>query len=158
MHVSISIGPEPLDATAEWTAFQQALDGATGAVAAFCGLVRDRFDDRPVGSLTLEHYPGMTEKSIERIVGTASKRWALQHVRVVHRVGTVGASEPIVLVLVASGHRDAAFAACELIMDLLKTEAVFWKKEDSPSGARWIESTEHDRKRARAWRENRPQD
>src|SRR4029453_16230253 len=93
----------------------------------------------------------MTERSLERIVDRAGERWPLQAVSVVHRIGAVDAREPIVLVMVASAHRESAFEACELIMDLLKTEAVFWKKERSARGERWVESTARDRERAEDW-------
>ncbi|NCF45130.1 MAG: molybdenum cofactor biosynthesis protein MoaE [Proteobacteria bacterium] len=128
---------------------------AVGAIASFVGLVRDHNlaagDGGTVATLSLEHYPGMTESSIEAIVVDAQQRWPLLGVTVVHRVGELQPMEQIVLVLVASAHRDAAFAAAEFVMDYLKTRAVFWKKEVSDQGERWIESTLVDQDRARTW-------
>ncbi|MEZ5557398.1 MAG: molybdenum cofactor biosynthesis protein MoaE [Pseudomonadales bacterium] len=124
--------------------------GATGAIAAFVGLVRDVAPEGS-GTLTLEHYPGMTERSIERIVEQAQARWPLQDVVVIHRVGALAPQSQIVLVLTASAHRSAAFAACEFIMDYLKTDAVFWKREGGAAGSRWIESNADDRERVAAW-------
>jgi molybdopterin synthase catalytic subunit len=153
VHRLIEIADAPFDLAAHLRAFLACVDGESGGVASYCGLVRDRFADRPVDRLMLEHYPGMTERSIERIVAEAERRWTLQAVSVVHRVGAVDPCEPIVLVMVASAHRESAFAACELVMDLLKTEAVFWKKELSPEGERWVESTDLDRERVARWRD-----
>jgi len=124
-----------------------------GAVVSFVGLVRDR--DRSAGdtvsTLTLEHYPGMTENSIERIIDDAQSRWSLLDLRVVHRIGTMTPSEQIVFVIAASAHRSDAFAGAEFVMDYLKTDAVFWKKESTSSGTTWIESTAADRQRAKHW-------
>jgi molybdopterin synthase catalytic subunit len=141
---------------AETYAEVRALAGSQlGAVAIFVGLVRDRNklagDGAEVASLTLEHYPGMTEKSISRIIDQAEQRWPLQATRVIHRVGTLHPPEQIVLVAVGAAHRPAAFAAAEFIMDYLKTEAVFWKRETSAQGTRWIESTTQDRTRRASW-------
>jgi molybdopterin synthase catalytic subunit len=152
-YVQLEAGP--FDPTECWRTFRARLDGTSGGVAAYCGMVRDRFDGDTVGGLYLEHYPGMTERSLERIVDRAAERWPLQAVSVVHRVGAVEAREPIVLVMVASAHRETAFDACELIMDLLKTEAVFWKKERSARGERWVESTARDRERAADWNKDK---
>ena len=136
--------------------------GQVGAVVTFVGLVRD-YRQSPedvsaaepnrigVQTLTLEHYPGMTEKSIKKIVEQACERWPLLATHVIHRVGELKASEQIVMVAVASGHRGAAFAAAEFIMDYLKTDAVFWKKEQGEQGARWIESTAEDHQRQQQW-------
>ena len=151
MRRAIELATVPFDPTERWREFLKHIDGASGGVACYCGFVRDRFEDKPVEGLDLEHYPGMTERSLERIVDKAGARWPLDAVSIVHRVGAVDAREPIVLVLIASGHRESAFAACELIMDLLKTEAVFWKKERSTSGARWVHSTARDEERAAGW-------
>lgn len=126
------------------------MSGRGGALVAFAGLVRELQGDDLVG-LYLEHYPGMTEKSIETIVENASQRWSLLDVVVIHRVGKLLAKDQIVLVLVGSAHRGDAFAACEYIMDLLKTEAVFWKKEMGRFSARWVESTPDDHRRKSSW-------
>lgn len=122
-----------------------------GAVATFVGLVRDRVGTEEVATLELEHYPGMTEASIQDILDQARSRWELLHIRVIHRIGVLEASSQIVLVIVASSHRPDAFAACEFIMDYLKTEAVFWKKERRSSGETWIESTSQDYQRRSDW-------
>lgn len=132
-----------------------ALGEQVGAIVGFVGLVRDRNpragDGTNVRSLTLEHYPGMTEKSMHKIAAAAHQRWPLLASQVVHRVGTLDPAEQIVMVLVASAHRDAAFAAAQYIMDYLKTDAVFWKRERSDSGTAWVESTGDDRVRRKGW-------
>ena len=127
-----------------------------GAMVAFVGLVRDR--NKKAGSgdavqtLTLEHYPGMTEKSIEAIITKAVDRWPLLDLVVIHRVGTLAPADQIVGVVSVSAHRDAAFAAAEFVMDYLKTDAVFWKREATSAGSQWIESTDDDRSRAEHWK------
>ena len=129
---------------------------AIGAIAMFSGLVRDRNAKAGSGSqvstLTLEHYPGMTEKSIQTILDQADERWPLLQITVVHRVGTLKPEDQIVAVLAASAHRDAAFAAAEFTMDYLKTDAVFWKKEAAEEGETWVESTGDDQERAATWK------
>ena len=122
-----------------------------GAVTAFVGLVRDINDARGVARMTLEHYPGMTERSIEAIIDEAASRWEVLDARVVHRVGPLEPTDPIVLVAVASGHRRDAFEACEFIMDYLKTRAPFWKKEETDDGSRWVASRESDTDAAKRW-------
>ncbi len=131
---------------------RSALGADTGAVAAFVGLVRD-IGGEGESALELEHYPGMTEKSIERIVARAEARWELADVLVIHRVGRLRPADQIVLVLCASRHRAEAFAACEFIMDFLKTEAIFWKKESGREGTRWVESTQQDHSRVAGWKQ-----
>jgi len=123
-----------------------------GAVASFVGVVRDVNDGDPVAEMTLEHYPGMTEKLIEEIIIQARGRWQVMDALVVHRVGTLKPADQIVLVVVTSGHRGHAFAACEFIMDYLKTRAPFWKKEKAGAGARWVEARESDDIAAERWR------
>jgi molybdopterin synthase catalytic subunit len=147
----IRVSEADFDAGAELTALYARAGGALGAVATFVGLVRDQYDGERVSTLHLEHYPGMTERSIDAIVDKALARWPLLDVLVVHRVGALDACAQIVYVQVGSGHRDAAFAAAEFIMDYLKTEAVFWKRESGGNGERWVESTEEDRQRRAAW-------
>jgi len=115
-----------------------------GAVATFTGLVRDANDGSGVSAMTLEHYPGMTEAALADIVIEAERRWPLQAVRVIHRHGRLEPGSRIVFVGVASAHRGAAFAACEFIMDFLKTRAPFWKKEETPGGGRWVDARESD--------------
>ena len=123
-----------------------------GAVASFVGVVRDVNEGDAVAEMTLEHYPGMTERSIEEIITQARGRWEVLDARVIHRIGTLKASDQIVLVVVASAHRGDAFAACEFIMDYLKTRAPFWKKEQAGKGARWVEAREADDIAAERWR------
>jgi molybdopterin synthase catalytic subunit len=127
-------------------------DARIGAVASFVGLVRDVNDGTGVSTLTLEHYPAMTEKSLAQIVAQAEARWRLIGVTVIHRVGELKPTDQIVLVLVGSAHRGDAFAACEFIMDYLKTDAPFWKKEVTPSGERWVDARETDHASAARWR------
>ena len=122
-----------------------------GAVASFVGLVRDINNGDGVTGLTLEHYPGMTEKALAAIVAQAEARWDLLDCLVIHRVGELKPTDQIVLVIVASGHRGDAFAACEFIMDYLKTQAPFWKKEQTPQGERWVESRDGDDLAAARW-------
>jgi molybdopterin synthase catalytic subunit len=123
-----------------------------GAVASFIGVVRDVNEGDAVAEMTLEHYPGMTEKSIEEIITQARGRWNVFDALVVHRVGTLKPTDQIVLVIVTSSHRGDAFAACEFIMDYLKTRAPFWKKEATPSGTRWVEARATDDIAAERWR------
>ena len=125
---------------------------AIGAVASFIGTVRDVNDGGAVAGMTLEHYPGMTEKAIEEIIAQARARWNMIDARVIHRVGSLRPGDQIVLVAVASAHRGDAFAACEFIMDYLKTRAPFWKKEQSGATARWVEARESDDIAAERWR------
>jgi molybdopterin synthase catalytic subunit len=123
-----------------------------GAVASFIGVVRDVSDGDDVSELDLEHYPGMTEKAIEEIVGQARSRWSVLDALVVHRIGQLKPTDQIVLVVVAGEHRGDAFAACEFIMDYLKTRAPFWKKERTGRGTRWVEARETDDIAAERWR------
>ena len=122
-----------------------------GAVATFVGLVRDRNEGTGVSRMTLEHYPGMTERAIGDICAEAARRWDVIDSRVVHRVGTLDPGEAIVLVAVSGAHRAEAFAACEFIMDYLKTQAPFWKKEATDSGSRWVEARASDDDAAARW-------
>lgn len=149
--IEVRVEAGDFSAGAELEALYGRASGSLGAVAAFVGLVRDRFEDASVTSLHLEHYPGMTERSIQEIVTGAAGRWPLLDVVVIHRVGELPARAQIVYVQVASSHRDAAFAGAEFIMDYLKTDAVFWKREAHQSTGRWVESTAEDRARRRKW-------
>ena len=115
-------------------------DARVGAVCAFVGTVRDRNDGESVGMLELEHYPGMTEKAIEAMIDEVRRRFDVFGVRVVHRVGPLRPQDQIVLVAVTSAHRGTSFQACEFLMDYLKTQAPFWKKEQTPDGARWVDA------------------
>jgi len=123
-----------------------------GAVASFVGVMRDINDGSTVAEMTLEHYPGMTEKAIDEIIGQAKGRWDILDALVIHRVGTLKPADQIVLVVVTSGHRGEAFAACEFIMDYLKTRAPFWKKEQTGKDARWVEARQTDDIAAERWR------
>ena len=122
-----------------------------GAIASFVGLARDMNDGSGVQAMTLEHYPGMTEKALTRLVEEARSRWTLLDVTLIHRVGRLLPGDPIVLVVVASSHRGEAFAACEFIMDALKTRAPFWKKEETPDGERWVDARASDDAAATRW-------
>ena len=117
---------------------------AIGAIARFIGLVRDINDGLGINTLTLEHYPAMTEKAVAAIVAEAETRWRIIHCTVIHRVGELEPCDQVVLVIVASAHRADAFEACQFIMDYLKTRAPFWKKERTPQGERWVEARESD--------------
>jgi molybdopterin synthase catalytic subunit len=126
-------------------------DPRIGAVASFVGVARDRNDGRAVATMTLEHYPGMTERAIEAIVAQAKARWQVFEILVIHRIGMLKPLDQIVLVVVTSSHRGDAFAACEFVMDYLKTEAPFWKKEVTPEGDRWVDARESDEAAKRRW-------
>lgn len=126
-------------------------DMRVGAVCSFVGTVRDRNDGVQVGALELEHYPGMTEKAIEAMVDEALHRFDILAARVVHRVGLLRPLDQIVLVAVTASHRGQSFLACEFLMDYLKTQAPFWKKEQTPAGARWVDARVADDKAAERW-------
>ena len=145
MH-DVSVQPADFDAGAEIAALSGQDDGA-GAVASFVGLVRGG----EVLSMTLEHYPGMTESALAEIVAQARERWAVRGVRVIHRVGRLLPGDRIVFVGVSASHRGDAFAACEFIMDYLKTRAPFWKKEETSAGGRWVDARESDENAVRRW-------
>jgi molybdopterin synthase catalytic subunit len=148
--VKILVQLERFDLGAEVTALHAA-NPKVGAVASFLGLVRDVNEEDGVSTLTLEHYPGMTERSLEKITREAFERWDLLDVTLIHRVGELHPTDPIVMVAVASGHRGDAFAACEFIMDYLKTQAPFWKKERIDKGERWVEARASDEVAATRW-------
>jgi len=126
-------------------------DARVGAVACFVGTVRDVNDDAAVRTLTLEHYPGMTEKALAEIEAQARGRFDVLDVRIIHRVGMLAPTDQIVLVAVTSAHRAEAFGACEFLMDYLKTRAPFWKKEHTPDGGRWVEARASDDDAAARW-------
>jgi molybdopterin synthase catalytic subunit len=148
---SISIQTEDFDVGEQWRAMHEAVAGRAGAVAAFCGLVRERFEEQAVATLFLEHYPGMTERTIEAILDEATTRFCLQAVQVIHRVGALAPGDQIVLVLCAAPHRAEAFEACQFVMDYLKTKAMFWKKEAGQAGERWVQSSAADHERLERW-------
>jgi len=148
--MKIAVQTEAFDLNAEVGALYQG-NPRVGAVASFLGLVRDINEGQGVSTLSLEHYPGMTEKALAQIVAAARQRWEVLDATVIHRVGRLQPTDPIVLVAVASGHRGDAFAACEFIMDFLKTQAPFWKKEVTPEGERWVDARESDGQAAARW-------
>jgi molybdopterin synthase catalytic subunit len=150
--MAVRVQQADFDIGAEIAAFRRA-DPAIGAIASFIGLVRDMNDGDGVLGMTLEHYPGMTEKALEGIVAEAKSRWDIIDALVIHRVGELKPLDQIVLVVVTGAHRGAAFAACEFIMDYLKTRAPFWKKERTAQGARWVEARTSDDQAAERWSE-----
>lgn len=139
----VSVQTADFDLSAEVSALR-AGDGGVGAVVSFVGTVRDRSEGRGVSLMELEHYPGMTERAIESMIDAALARFDIRAARVIHRVGPLQACDQIVLVAVSSAHRGQAFQACEFLMDYLKTQAPFWKKEHTPEGARWVDARSHD--------------
>jgi molybdopterin synthase catalytic subunit len=139
MSSRVSIQTGDFDLSTEVAALRQGNKG-TGAVCSFIGTVRDRNDASHVSTLELEHYPGMTEKAIEAMIDEAHRRFDIHAARVIHRVGLLQPLDQIVLVAVSSAHRGESFQACEFLMDYLKTQAPFWKKEDTPGGARWVDA------------------
>jgi len=147
----VRVQTQDFDLGAEIAALR-AGDPRVGAVASFVGTVRDVNDGSGVSTLTLEHYPGMTEKSLEDICAQAKARWNILDTLVVHRVGALRPLDQIVLVAVTSAHRGEAFEACEFIMDYLKTQAPFWKKERTPQGDRWVDARASDDAAAERWR------
>ncbi len=154
--MTVRIQTEDFDVGAEVAALRRDNAGI-GAVATFTGLVRDVNEGDAVSEMTLEHYPGMTEKSIEDIITEARARWRVIDALVVHRIGLLRPTDQIVLVAVASAHRGDAFAACEFIMDFLKTRAPFWKKETTAEGSRWVDARVSDDAAAKRWSRDSPQ-
>ena len=148
--MTVRVQEADFDLGAELAALR-ANDPRVGALASFLGLVRDINDGTSVSEMTLEHYPGMTEKALEAIVAEAKERWDLYDVLVIHRVGPLKPCDQIVLVGVTSAHRGEAFAACEFVMDYLKTRAPFWKREATPEGAHWVDARETDDSAAARW-------
>ncbi|HSW22633.1 MAG TPA: molybdopterin synthase catalytic subunit MoaE [Burkholderiaceae bacterium] len=139
----VTVQQADFDLAAEVAALRDG-DGQVGAVATFIGTVRDRSDGAHVTAMELEHYPGMTEQAIEAMVGEARRRFDIRGARVIHRVGALQPGDQIVLVAVTSAHRHEAFQACEFLMDYLKTQAPFWKKETTPDGARLVDARQAD--------------
>jgi molybdopterin synthase catalytic subunit len=138
---------------ADEVAALRAGDGGVGAVCAFVGTVRDRNEGSAVSAMELEHYPGMTEKAIEALIDEAHQRFDIRAARVIHRVGPLQPQDQIVMVAVTSAHRHESFQACEFLMDYLKTQAPFWKKESRPQGARWVDAREADQTALARWRQ-----
>jgi molybdopterin synthase catalytic subunit len=139
----VRVQHDDFDAGAE-VARLRANNPKVGAVASFIGVVRDLNEGAAVGSITLEHYPGMTEKSLVAIAEQAKTRWSLLDVLIIHRIGTLAPTDQIVLVVTTSSHRGDAFAACQFVMDYLKTDAPFWKKESTGAGVRWVDARDSD--------------
>lgn len=139
MAARVAIQIHDFDVAAEIAALRHG-DGGVGAVCSFIGTVRDRSDGSAVSAMELEHYPGMTEKAIEAMIDEAFRRFDIRGARVVHRVGPLQVEDQIVLVAVTSAHRGQSFQACEFLMDYLKTQAPFWKKETTPQGERWVDA------------------
>ena len=141
--MKIELRSSPFDPLLELGCYQSDLDerlpGRYGATAIFIGTMRDYNEGETVCGMTLEHYPGMTERYLQRIVETASREWSLLDALVIHRVGELQPNDPIVLAAVWSAHRAAAFAACRFIMEELKSKAPFWKREDTADGPRWVD-------------------
>ena len=151
----IRVQAEPLEVAAELARFGRGRHDI-GAVATFLGLVRDEHGGEAVHAMTLEHYPGMTERALADIEAEARRRWPLQDCLVIHRFGRMLPGEPIVLVATASAHRHAALDACAFLIDWLKTRAPFWKLEETAAGERWVEARASDDLAADRWRQDRP--
>ncbi len=150
MAFTVSIQTQDFDVSQE-LAMLRAGDARVGAVCTFLGTVRERNDGSAVSSMELEHYPGMTEKSITAMMEEAQQRFDIYAARVIHRVGVLQPEDQIVLVAVTSAHRGESFQACEFLMDYLKTQAPFWKKEVTPEGARWVDARVSDDQALARW-------
>ncbi|MBI1173795.1 MAG: molybdenum cofactor biosynthesis protein MoaE [Sideroxydans sp.] len=148
--MSISIQTADFDLAAELAALRKS-SAQTGALVSFVGLVRDFSSDEKIEGIYLEHYPGMCEKALQKIIGEAQQRWHLLDVRIIHRIGQLLPNDQIVLVATASTHRADAFAACEFIIDYLKTAAPFWKREQTAHGTKWLDTKDTDIQRMRRW-------
>lgn len=151
--MAVRVQAEDFDVGAEINALTRG-NHAIGGVTAFVGLVRDIAGGDAVSAMTLEHYPGMTERQLEAIEAEARRRWPLDDVLLVHRYGRLEPGDRIVLVLTASAHREAAFESCHFLIDWLKTKAPFWKREETPQGDRWVEAKDRDDTAAARWAEN----
>lgn len=148
--IFVRIQEDDFDISAEIATLRKG-DSRIGAVVTFLGTVRDMNDGSSVKGMTLEHYHGMTEKSLEEILSQAKARWDIYQALVIHRIGPLLPEDQIVLVAVTSAHRGEAFAACEFIMDYLKTAAPFWKKEETPNGAHWVDARLSDDEALQRW-------
>ena len=146
----VTVQSEDFDLGREVAALRAA-DASIGAVAAFIGTVRDRNDGQGVSAMELEHYPGMTERAIEAMIDAAVQRFGISGARVIHRVGLLQPLDQIMMVAVTAAHRGNAFQACEFLMDYLKTQAPFWKKEQTPEGARWVDARVSDDAAMQRW-------
>jgi molybdopterin synthase catalytic subunit len=150
MRLSVVIQPEDFDVSHELAQLRQG-DARVGAVCCFVGTVRERNEGSDVASMALEHYPGMTEKSIQTMLEQAQQQFDIYAARVIHRVGLLQPQDQIVLVAVTSAHRGMSFQACEFLMDYLKTQAPFWKKEVTPQGERWVDARVSDDQALARW-------
>ena len=150
MAARVTVQTQDFDLSAEVAALRRG-DPGVGAIASFVGTVRDRNDGLGVSEMELEHYPGMTERAIEQMIDAALARFEIRAVRVIHRVGRLAPQDQIVLVAVTSAHRGQAFQACEFLMDYLKTQAPFWKKEVTPEGTRWVDARVADDAALQRW-------
>ncbi len=146
----IKVQKQDFDVGAEIEALRSG-NTAIGGIASFVGTVRDLAGDTPVMSMTLEHYPGMTERELERIEREANERWPLEASLIIHRYGRLELGDQIVLVITASSHRQAALESCAFLIDWLKTKAPFWKKEETPRGENWVDARESDNAAAARW-------
>ena len=152
MSCVVRVQEADFDLGVEITAFRSG-NPAIGAVASFIGCVRDMNEGDSVGLMYLEHYPGMTERELEKICAEASGRWDILDTLVIHRVGELKPLDQIVCVVVTSAHRGESFSACEFIMDYLKTRAPFWKRESTPQGERWVDARSKDDAAAERWKQ-----
>ena len=150
--IEIRVQKEPFDLAAEQESLWRG-QPRVGALVTFVGLMRDMNEGQRISRMTLEHYPGMTEKALTAIAEEAASRWDLMGIRIIHRVGPLAPQDPIVLVAVTSSHRGEAFRACELLIDYLKTRAPFWKKEVTDEGDRWVDARVADDEAAGRWQE-----
>jgi molybdopterin synthase catalytic subunit len=146
----VSIQTDDFDLQQELAALRSG-DARVGAICSFVGVVRDRNDGSAVASMELEHYPGMTERAIESMIVEAQARFDILSARVIHRIGLLQPEDQIMMVAVTSAHRGASFQACEFLMDYLKTQAPFWKKEQTPEGARWVDARAADDAAVARW-------
>ncbi len=147
----IRVQAQDFDPGIELAQFNARLTGGVGGVCMFLGMVRDQASGAHVSAMTLEHYPGMTERQLTALEDQARQRWPLDDVLIIHRFGRLNARENIVLVATASAHRDAAFESCRFLMDWLKTRAPFWKVEHTPQGDHWVDSKDSDDQQAKRW-------
>jgi molybdopterin synthase catalytic subunit len=153
--IDIRVQNTALDPSAEQDALRRGRPNI-GALVAFVGLMRDISEAREVVAMTLEHYPGMTERALAQIADQAARRWQIDGIRIIHRVGRLLPEDPILLVAVISQHRTEAFRACEFLIDYLKTRAPFWKKEATDQGSRWVDARQSDDDAAKRWKETGP--